>query len=126
MSLMVLANELLYQLMLKKVKRPSHDELKLANSCWQTCWQTVGDKQNLSLFVANSLPTCLLTVVVPFTRANLSLSTRVCQFSLSCERPLYVFMPGAMAWFNQLLNSFVNLGKRPPPLPPRSCSLRKE
>ena len=47
-----------------KLKRPSHGKLKLANSCWQTqvgvcernknsrqtCWQTVGVKQNLPLF----------------------------------------------------------------------------
>ena len=52
-------------------------KLVLANS--------VGHKYSLSLFVANSLPTCLPTVVVSFTHANLTLPTQVANLSLWCE-----------------------------------------
>ena len=60
-------------------KQTNVGQLVLANSklvCVNdttTCWQTVGDKQNLSLFS----PTVCQPVVVSFTHTNLSLPTPV-------------------------------------------------
>ncbi len=79
------------------LKRPLHDKLKLANSCWQTqvgvcerhndswqtSWQTVGENRDKLYFVLNSWPTCL-----PLLRRSHT-PTWVCQHelanSLSCE-----------------------------------------
>ena len=105
------------------LKRLSHGNLKLANSCWQTqvgvCERHKNSRASLRagslvprtgkvgksvgtlprpillassrsrfpvqtseparrLQSANSLPTCLPTVFMPFTHINLSLPTRVC------------------------------------------------
>jgi len=65
--------------------------LHRANSSWQTrvgklklvCVNSEKTVGKHILFVANSLPTCLLAVFAPFTHTNLSFPTRVCQLEFA-------------------------------------------
>ena len=75
---------------------PTHGSQSLTRQIrvWQL--EKVGEKVGESrgkflLFVANSLPTCLSTVFVPFTHINTSLPTPVCQLKFVVWTPLKGF-----------------------------------
>ena len=85
------------------LKRPSHGKLKLV--CVNGA-KTVGKHV---LFVVNSLPTCLPTVFAPFTHTNLSLPTRVANFSLPCEGRLKVAQFSALVFWWTVITTLYHL-----------------